>query len=86
MTIVTGIVVYAIIWWTVLFAVLPWGVRPEVDDDGSGRQRGAPENPRILRKFLITTLVTTILWIVVYLLVSADIFSFRDWVAGDFDR
>jgi predicted secreted protein len=23
---VTGIVVYLIIWWTVLFAVLPWGI------------------------------------------------------------
>ena len=27
MNVATGIAIYFIIWWVVLFAVLPWGVR-----------------------------------------------------------
>ena len=29
----TGVVLYALIWWTVLFAVLPFGTRPEPEAD-----------------------------------------------------
>ena len=28
MTLATGIAVFVVVWWIVLFAVLPWGVRP----------------------------------------------------------
>ena len=37
MSVATGLMVYAIIWWTVIFAVLPWGVRPaETPGEGQG--------------------------------------------------
>ncbi len=74
----TGFVVYALIWWTVLFAVLPFGVRP-VDraDNAPGGWRGAPENPHILRKALVTTLIATALWGVAYVLITTHWISFR---------
>jgi len=74
---VTGIVVYALIWWTVLFAVLPFGVRSADAEATPGGWGGAPTNPRILRKALITTVLATALWGVAYLLITTNWISFR---------
>ncbi len=41
----TGLMVYLVIWWTVLFAVLPLGVR-RVKNPGRGQDDGAPERPQ----------------------------------------
>jgi predicted secreted protein len=78
-----SLVVYAIIWWTALFAVLPIGIRPDAKGDPeAGGWRGAPTQPRILQKVIITTIVATILWLVVYVLVETDWISFRDpWLS-----
>jgi predicted secreted protein len=72
----TGVMVYLVIWWTVLFTVLPLGVR-RVEKPGRGQERGAPERPELLRKAIITTLVAAMLWIAFFILHQADIFSFR---------
>ena len=69
--------VYLLIWWTVLFAVLPIGTRPAEDSDPDGGWRGAPENPRMLMKMIITTLVAAVVWFGAYLLISSDYLSFR---------
>ena len=65
----TGLMVYLVIWWTVLFAVLPLGVR-RVENPGRGEDRGAPERPQLLRKAVITTLVAAVLWLGFYFLHS----------------
>ena len=71
MGIVSGIVLFIIIWWTVLFAVLPWGVRTaEVPE--KGHATSAPIRPRLGRKAAITTGVTTVLWVVAYLVITSD--------------
>ena len=75
----TGVMVYIVLWWTVLFAVLPLGVR-RVQNPGRGEERGAPERPDLLRKAIITSIVAGVLWIVFYLLHLTDIFSFRHMV------
>ncbi len=74
----TGLMVYLVIWWIILFAVLPLGVR-RVENPGRGQDRGAPENPQLLRKAIITSLVAAVLWLGFYALHQADIFSFRDF-------
>jgi predicted secreted protein len=78
-----SLVVYAIIWWTALFAVLPIGVRPDAQGDPeAGGWRGAPSQPRILQKVIITTIVAAILWLGVYLLIESNWISFRDpWLS-----
>lgn len=73
----TGCVVYLLIWWTVLFAVLPIGVRPAADPDPQAGWRGAPEHPRLLRKVVMTTLIAAVVWIAADLLISSDYMSFR---------
>ncbi len=74
----TGLMVYLVIWWIILFAVLPLGVR-RVENPGRGQDRGAPENPQLVRKAIITSLVAAVLWLGFYVLHQADIFSFRDF-------
>jgi predicted secreted protein len=74
----TGLMVYLVIWWTILFAVLPFGVK-RVENPGRGQDHGAPERPQILRKAIITSIVAAVLWIGFYVLHQADIFDFRHW-------
>jgi predicted secreted protein len=73
----TGCVVYLMIWWTVLFAVLPIGVRPKSDPDPHTGWRGAPEHPHMLKKVVLTTLIAAVVWFGAYLLISSDYLSFR---------
>jgi predicted secreted protein len=78
---VSGVVLYAILWCVVLFAVLPWGVR-QADPSDLGYAAGAPANPQLPRKLLWTSLITAALWLVIFLVIRADVISFRDWAAG----
>jgi predicted secreted protein len=78
----TGLVLYALIWWTVLFAVLPVGTRPVEDPDEHTGWRGVPERPHMLTKVLSTTIAAAVLWGIAYLVISSDWLSFRHgWLA-----
>lgn len=63
MNLVSNIVVFSIIWWTILFMVLPWGVKVDPHPE-KGMDSSAPINPMIGKKLLITTGITTVLWLV----------------------
>ncbi|MGB4106643.1 MAG: DUF1467 family protein [Alphaproteobacteria bacterium] len=69
---VTGIAAYFLIWWLVVFCVLPWGIKTDMEI-GSG----APINPGLRKKFLITTGISLLLWLLVYGLVQAEVIDFR---------
>ncbi|MFN4089863.1 MAG: DUF1467 family protein [Alphaproteobacteria bacterium] len=77
MGIVAGVVVYVMLWWLVLFTVLPWGVRRQ-DAPEAGFDPGAPEAPRMWLKLLVTTVITTALWFVADLIIASDWISFRE--------
>ena len=78
----TGVVLYALIWWTTLFAVLPLGTRAVVAPDATSGWRGAPEHPHLVRKAIITTLVAAIIWFVLFLVIQSPYLSFRHgWLA-----
>ena len=79
----SGVVVYLLIWWVTLFAVLPIGTQPDPEGDpATGGWRGTPRQPRMLRKVVITTLVATVLWLGAYVLITSDWLSFRSgWLA-----
>jgi predicted secreted protein len=86
MTFFTGIMVYLMVFWTVLFTVLPWGNRAPECPEG-GQAGSAPVNPRIGRKFLITAVISTLIWVIVWWLVRIEAIDFyaiaRDMVAED---
>ncbi len=72
----TGAIVYGLVWWVTLFAVLPLWVTPAEPDD-PGHAAGAPRNPLMLRKALVTTAVAAVIWLAIYLLVRSPWLSFR---------
>ncbi len=71
MTLVFAVAIYFIIWWIVLFAMLPIGVRTQ-DEEGEvspGTTESAPRYPNLLPKMVATTLVSTIVFAGVYAIV-----------------
>ena len=81
MTWFTGAMVYVIIWWVVLFTVLPWGVRAP-DEPEPGHVPSAPVKPRLLLKFAITTGIASVLFVIVYFVIDSDLISFREMGPG----
>jgi predicted secreted protein len=74
---VTGIVVYILVWWVTLFAVLPLWVTPP-DRSDPGYAAGAPPRPRLLLKVAVTTVVSAIIWTAIYAVVNSPWLSFRE--------
>ena len=68
MPITTAVAIFFLIWWVVLFAVLPWGVRSqhEGDEIAPGTDPGAPTIPNLRNKLLWTTLVSAAVFAVCY--------------------
>lgn len=77
MSAVTAIVLYLLIWWTTLFAVLPLWTRPVANPDRPEHFRGAPESPRLGRKLLLNTAVAGVLWGIAWWLIQSGSISFR---------
>jgi predicted secreted protein len=60
---VTMLAIYIVVWWVVLFAILPLGTSSETHEPPTdGRQWGAPEAPNLKKKFITTTWVALIVW------------------------
>ena len=72
----TGIIVYVLVWWVALFAILPLWVAPAEPSD-LGHAAGAPKQPLLRRKVLVTSFVAAVIWIAIYALVRSPWLSFR---------
>lgn len=66
----SALAIYAIIWWLVLFTVLPWGVvtQQESGTVEAGTPESAPVRPLLVRKLLATTVLASVIWAAVYYL------------------
>ena len=83
MSITGSIVVYVIIWWIVFFSVLPIGIKHNnkpFKNNLEGIDPGAPKNPNILKKFLYTTLITTVIFGGIYYIVASEQFNLREFI------
>ena len=60
MPVTTAVAIFFLIWWVVLFAVLPWGIRGQHEGGEivPGTDPGAPAVPKLFRKLVWTTLVS----------------------------
>jgi predicted secreted protein len=75
---VSGPVVYILIWWIALFMVLPWGNAP-VENPVVGHATSAPMKPRLVRKFIVTTVLAAVIWLLVLGVMKAHIVDFSQW-------
>ena len=67
---ITMLAIYLTVWWTVLFAVLPIGMAQEDQSPPTdGSQWGAPKTPNLKKKFITTTWVSAIVWVVIMVLI-----------------
>ena len=66
MSIGFGLAVYFMIWWIVLFAVLPFGFRQTQEEAGDvvpGSEPSAPARLRFLRVVILTTVVASVVFV-----------------------
>jgi len=76
---ITGLaIIYIIIWWIVFFAILPIDVERKKLIKIDGEDPGSPENPRMIKKFIYCTVITTILFIIIYLLMKFEYLNLRN--------
>ena len=76
---ITGLaIIYIIIWWVVFFAILPIDVDRKKLIKVDGEDPGSPENPKMFKKFIYCTGITTILFISIYLLMKFEYLNLRN--------
>lgn len=62
MSLITAIAIYFLIWWLVLFTVLPFGIESQGESGAKGTDPGAPLVPRLKLKLLWTTVISAVLF------------------------
>ena len=80
MPVTTALAIFFLIWWVVLFAVLPWGVRRQDDAGGEivpGTDPGAPAVPHLLRKLVWTTAVSLLIFAACYVVYVERLVTFE---------
>ena len=78
MSVTGSAVIYIIIWWIVFFAILPIDVNRNKVTKIDGEDPGSPENPKMLKKFLYCTGITTFIFITIYLLIKFEYLNLRN--------
>lgn len=80
MSVTGAVVLYATLWFLVLFVVVPIGQKSqaEMGQVVPGTPAGAPHNLHFLRKCVITTVITTILFGIIAWVILADIITRAD--------
>ena len=71
-------IIYIIIWWIIFFAILPIDVERNKVIKIEGEDPGSPENPKMLKKFVYCTGITTVLFIIIYLLMKFEYLNLRN--------
>ena len=75
----TGLaILYIIIWWVVFFSILPIDVNRQKTIEIEGEDPGSPENPKMYKKFLYCTGITTIIFTIIYLLIKFEYLNLRN--------
>ena len=74
----TGLaIIYIIIWWIVFFTILPIDVNRQKSTKIDGEDTGSPENPKMLKKFIYCTGITTVIFAIIYLLIKYEYLNLR---------
>jgi len=83
MPVTTAIAIFFLIWWIVLFAVLPWGVRSQEEggEVAPGTDPGAPAIPNLRRTLIWTTLVAAVVFAACYVVYVERLVTLEDLVA-----
>ena len=76
---ITGLaIIYIIIWWIIFFFFFFFDVNRAKTVKIDGEDPGSPENPRMLKKFLYCTGITTVIFVIIYLLIKFEYLNLRN--------
>ena len=73
--------IYFILWWVVLFTVLPWGnqsLHEASREVQQGHASSAPIKPNLARKFIATTLISGVIFAIGYIVVAKGLITIDD--------
>ena len=77
----TGLaIIYIIIWWIVFFTILPIDVNRLKPIKIDGEDAGSPENPKMYKKFIYCTGITSIIFIIIFLLIKYEYLNLRNLI------
>jgi predicted secreted protein len=76
---ITGLaIIFTIIWWIVFFSILPIDVNRAKNVKIEGEDPGSPENPKMLKKLLYCTGITSVIFTIIYLLIKFEYLNLRN--------
>ena len=80
MSITSGIVLYAVLWFLAMLMLLPIGVKSQADvgEVEPGTPAGAPDQPMIGRKMIWATVVSAALWALLYWIIVGGVITRAD--------
>ena len=81
MSITGSLVIFVSIWWIIFFSLLPIDVDRKHKEMVEGVDKGSPENPKIIRKIIYTTIITSFIFIGIFMLVKYDYFNLRRFIS-----
>jgi predicted secreted protein len=79
-----GIALFFVVWWIVLFAVLPFGVRTQGEAGAvvPGTPASAPIRFRLGRVFMINTVVAFVVFLLIWGVIELDLFGIAEMAAA----
>ena len=81
MSITGSLIIFVLIWWIIFFSLLPIDVDRKHKERGEGVDKGSPENPKIIKKIIYTTIITSIIFIGIFMLVKYDYLNLRRFIS-----
>ena len=78
MSITYIVFIYLLIWWVLLFAILPFGIERH-EETGRGFDAGAPKKANLKKKLIWNTIISAAIMLIIYVLVEIDVIRWRDW-------
>ncbi len=75
-----SIALFFVVWWIVLFAVLPFGVRTQRESNNvvPGTPESAPVYFPLARVFMVNTIVAALVFLIVWLIIEIDLFGIAE--------
>ena len=81
MSITGSVIIFVLIWWIIFFSLLPIDVDRKHKEMVEGADKGSPENPKIIKKIIYTTIITSIIFIGIFMLVKYDYLNLRRFIS-----
>ena len=81
MSITGSLIIFVSIWWIIFFSLLPIDVDRKHKEMVEGADKGSPENPKIIKKIIYTTIITSIIFIGIFMLVKYDYLNLRRFIS-----